>query len=325
MNLAEIAVIASIISSSAAFVSKPLVINNDQLINSWQNALAEFDVLAYPQRDFVIKTITDLHRSSIRNKLSKKCLQSLDTIKNGLVARRQFAYKLLDASAKGSGQLAFGYVSNLGSKHNCLSIVVNDEVVNSFTGQYCIAKISLPRSAATIKKNVVTDYMLLNISSRGTLLDRFAERYEYFASGNGFYAGLCVPSTCSPQEIDTIINNSINGSHIAVQLEGSCVTNAPPTFSIRSWCFILIMAGLASLASVCTVLDVYHEKTSPIVKAVSLRTSLGKCLAPSDGTHNLVTAQRLIFQLLSSCAHVQVPNVEVPSRFRKRVMFRLCC
>jgi hypothetical protein len=113
--------------------------------------------------------------------------------------------------------LAEGVSSSFGEYYECLDIKSpkNDENKDIIAGQYCLMKIILPfpskesyREGEPVIQNAIDNKYAkeMNLEILATV-KRIIDRLN-LAKGVVYRLGICIPSVCSANEIETMINRS---------------------------------------------------------------------------------------------------------------------
>ena len=117
--------------------------------------------------------------------------------------------QVLDASARGHSGLTNGYITDLGSYHQCLRIKVRDALQDQpvdFNGQYCMVSINFPEVQRP-KHNwlgVARKIDFSNTDLKNTLYEYYGNYSEIFTTETFSFA-LCIPSACSREELDKVV------------------------------------------------------------------------------------------------------------------------
>ena len=116
---------------------------------------------------------------------------------------------VVDASAHGQAGLAYGYITDLGNRDECLSIEVNDDQGHQFTGQYCHANLIFPEVVPKRDKNWLRPLKLnlTDVGLQGTLYEYYGNHSEIFHHEHHTFA-LCLPSSCSMDDIEKLLEIS---------------------------------------------------------------------------------------------------------------------
>ncbi|XP_069123539.1 nose resistant to fluoxetine protein 6-like [Argopecten irradians] len=110
--------------------------------------------------------------------ISPQCYGHLQTIVSGLMARKQWAMKMIDATAKLSSGLMDGNLFWPGSYDECLSV----NAAGKFDGRYCTATIPF----APVLGDLIPMAQAVNLNM-----------------------GVCMPDSCTAQEINTVLNTTL--------------------------------------------------------------------------------------------------------------------
>ncbi len=98
-----------------------------------------------------------------------------------------------------SGRLPIGIIDGTLSAHGdldqCIDIQVKDEHQLSFVGQYCTVKLTLPLPLDSMNYSNKSSYLRAMTAFR-------------FQTNPSIYNGICLPSTCSPKDIQTLLKES---------------------------------------------------------------------------------------------------------------------
>lgn len=148
------------------------------------------------------------------------------------IEKLTFLFPVLDASAHFPTGVLDGTISDYGEYDECLGIEIDDgtsagrnrndkmeieinkdygnwdSISPKIKGKYCMSRLSypVPRKPDYVKFHG----SMLNVSGtglEGTIWDDyFAQNLNRYYITQGFRAGICIPSTCSPNEIETVVN-----------------------------------------------------------------------------------------------------------------------
>lgn len=123
----------------------------------------------------------------------------------------------MDSSARGHSGLAYGYASDLGHHDECLAINVDEQFEDGqrakFRGRYCFVNLHMPPTAK-LERNWLKP-LKLDLSKtklRRTVYEYYGNNSEFFHH-NAFAFALCIPSTCSRDDLNLIVQDSESRSH----------------------------------------------------------------------------------------------------------------
>lgn len=135
----------------------------------------------------------------------------------------------------------------------------------NFQGKYCVVNVNFPVPENEPVKSDPMTAVHLNVSNTNlssTVYEYYADRLEYFYR-ESFSFGICVPTTCSREDITSILNHVSNGTQLTVSLrkhcdsfEGRKVEKAP----IESKISMAIIVALIILVIFSTAIGILFEK-----------------------------------------------------------------
>lgn len=218
----------------------------------------------------VIKTFTDsvirqslpmLVEATATTNVSVDCLGSLLQLMTGLRALDAWAVRMIDSSGRPMPPgLIDGTITDLGSYDECLAI----EGPTDIRGKYCLAKWSLslpPRPQHLTLQSRVFNFTGSAIA--GTFLDDLGKFAHAFYDRFG-RIGICMPSSCSKEDLQQVIDSSIKGSHFylsvsycEVESEGHVFSNLQITIVVL-FAIAFVIVFLATGAELIT--KVYYPE-----------------------------------------------------------------
>lgn len=102
-----------------------------------------------------------------------------------------------------------GTVSNFGQYDECLNIISPfEEGKTTFTGSYCLTKLSIPLPKQP--ERLRYHERIMNISNtelRGPMWQNLAKNLNTLYYVKGVRMGLCIPSACTASEVEVLLNN----------------------------------------------------------------------------------------------------------------------
>lgn len=168
---------------------------------------------------------------------------------------------MIDANSRLPNGIFEGGYTNLGDYYECKGIQVkraqNQPLIleihkEAFHGKYCILDVGLPKpklrdSFAGSRSQVDVD--VRNSTLQGTAYEDMLKLARVFR-WSGFYNGICVPSSCSDEDIKTVLSNAIS---LNVTIDLYCNNHDSDRISqqqIASMILLFAMIGFVVLATI---------------------------------------------------------------------------
>ncbi|XP_013785865.1 nose resistant to fluoxetine protein 6-like [Limulus polyphemus] len=225
--------------------------------------------------------------------LSGPCYSSL--LKTALAVRKlkSWAMKMLDASGKIPSGIAEGTTTTFGAYDLCLGIIANNKRTKKvdFRGKYCLLEILSPFPTTPLDPRL-----------QDTILGDFA-RSAHLLQGRSNRIGLCVPSTCTHQDVDKVAHVAFQDAlHVSVP---QCDVKEELNLSAEQIGVLSLLGTLLLLVVSGTTLDLWKQyqpdkqtlnpkKTKcwqamsfEVLKAFSLYTNGKQMLNTNVGSGNL--------------------------------------
>jgi len=103
-----------------------------------------------------------------------------------------------------------GCVSDFGEYEQCLDIESPMYYKTSIRGQYCLMKVIIPYENKVYEESEMKlDFSIENLTLNNLSQDSISflfNRVLRATEGATFHIGICVPSTCSPEELENVAN-----------------------------------------------------------------------------------------------------------------------
>ena len=134
---------------------------------------------------------SSLNDSLVRtSSISLSCQESLSKLRNSFNRGELLPFKYLDSSARASSAFLEGTVSSFGDYDQCLDITVEDDP--GLQGQYCLVKFSIDKEKKSSLKII-------------------SELKNVIPIANFYHPlhGLCIPSSCSRQDLIKMLGSNI--------------------------------------------------------------------------------------------------------------------
>jgi hypothetical protein len=209
--------------------------------------------------------------------VTNDCMTSIVNIVKGISEGQWWAIKFIDAWGGLPSGMTEGTRTSFGEYDQCLDLtspsVISGPIIR---GQYCLARILAPYpSSDSLNLNEIYDTSLesaLIEAVESPLSDGvippmwrklpkrmgqlFIDMLE-FEKGATFRFGLCVPSTCSPKDLEIAINKAVNPiTRFPIEIESHCdIKNK----AIELNRLQIAGIGLFSFLIVCAILSTSYE------------------------------------------------------------------
>ncbi|XP_063906158.1 O-acyltransferase like protein-like [Zophobas morio] len=264
-----------------------------------------FVATSYPQYSAPFK-LMDLGVSLFSSDVNKKCVLDFSLFLSDLSKMKLWASRMVDASGKINAGILNGNVHIFGDYDQCLSI---KEHVRGRTieGKYCSALI-------TISDEILSDellYLKSKYQTKNFQRIRLEGVLQYLANTTGLL-GLCVPKSCSPEDLEIIADQIISKLKLPARLSfrnDLCShKNQPVTITNLDLYIYSFFVVVAVILCGSTVYDFYLQKTG-IVTIFSVYTNIKKLLNQHEGKRlTCVSGIRVIACLWVILAHVTFSN-----------------
>lgn len=153
------------------------------------------------------RALPEITRFAATTELSPKCTSSLLKLIFGVRSMKNWAIRMLDSSGRPPAGILDGTLSDLGSMDQCFAVVNIDESGKElFRGQHCAVNLRpylpvKPRHV-TFKSKIID---LTNHSEPDTVFTDLSQKAPFFYRVM-FRLGVCVPSTCSPEDVQLVFS-----------------------------------------------------------------------------------------------------------------------
>ncbi|XP_075210583.1 nose resistant to fluoxetine protein 6-like [Lycorma delicatula] len=195
------------------------------------------------QQNHTSKFIVDVLWNSIselsKDKLSGNMTHCLTTLQNYYQAvikpHELWALKMYDASSGTLPGFLTGNIQEMGSYDECVEIIHRS---NEFVGQYCIIKLN--DTSSPLQDHITLKEIPVSYS-------------------------LCVPSVCSAQNIQNIINVGVKAMNLNLSFtteEQTCFRRNRKPLSISDWFAISTFTLIMGLCIIATVYELYFQPFS---------------------------------------------------------------
>lgn len=142
--------------------------------------------------------VENLDQLTENRHISNKCRRRLQMYKDGLDSGREWAFRVLDSSAKVPQAFLDGTVTGFGDFDECLAIESPD---NAFAPKYCMVDV-FPRVDLAPEKGKISFGQ--SIMFKGESSEKMT-CCNCDHIGSSYFFGLCVPDKCSTQDVRKIV------------------------------------------------------------------------------------------------------------------------
>ncbi|GFX67764.1 NRF domain-containing protein [Trichonephila clavipes] len=172
-------------------------VQEDPVIQKWKEAEKGIKKMS----NMMVKSILPhAIRASETLNLTTSCSRGLIKFLTGLKQMKLWAFRMLDASGKIPNGILGGSLNSLGDYDIC----IGTDVPGHFQGQYCLVEVSPP---VPPRKRFVSYFEMIpefiNVTHPEAITSEFLRKAMYFHHLN-FRTSICIPSTCSKEEIQKI-------------------------------------------------------------------------------------------------------------------------
>ncbi|CAL1300173.1 unnamed protein product [Larinioides sclopetarius] len=226
----------------------------DPSISKWKAAEKAVKKLA----GMIVKnSLPAIMQASETLNLTTGCSKGLFKLLTDFKQTKLWAFRMIDSSGKIPNGIFDGSINSFGDYDTC----VNTEVPRHFRGQYCLVEVDLPLPPRVPFVSYDEEIpQFINVSRPDMVLSDFLRKGMYFHHLN-FRSSVCVPSTCSREEVQAIATKVFKMIGIDFKvLVPHCETKVDKiTFSSSEIVIMTVLALLLTLAVIATVVDVIFK------------------------------------------------------------------
>ncbi|KAJ3647370.1 hypothetical protein Zmor_019249 [Zophobas morio] len=258
-----------------------------------ETTLILFLTLSLTQGEVLLKLVKlQATKLITTSEIGENCAEDLSLLISDAFDLKLWALKMLDATSKINSGLWNGNAHFFGDYDQCLSIEHNTHN-NTIRGQYCTAVLS-------VDPNVLNgDMQFLKLQHHVKIVNglKFEGIFEHLKNASGGF-GICVPKSCSPRDLATLLLNVKKKFKLPITLsfeEDLCVYKGEPSKISKldvSVCYGLVLVVLLMCGS--TIYDVYLQG-SGVFRFLSVNRNMKKLLHQrEDRTLNCVSGIKVI-------------------------------
>ncbi|XP_037522288.1 nose resistant to fluoxetine protein 6 isoform X1 [Rhipicephalus sanguineus] len=196
-------------------------------------------------------------RASSEVEIGPECMASYFKLFLGLRKLKGWAVRLVDATGKPADGLLEGTMAFVGAFDECLDTVVWDEHDSSrlvFRGRYCTAQVAPKFTLRDLFHNESQAHNELATYLPKKAMLKNALRIP----GNHviFRVGLCVPSTCSKDDIERMVKYTVKQMDMKAEVTECLQRDENKPLSVIQITVITLLAAFLSLTIIGTVTDI---------------------------------------------------------------------
>ncbi|XP_077506101.1 nose resistant to fluoxetine protein 6-like [Amblyomma americanum] len=222
---------------------------NERILEQW----SKFELNLQDLVDSVIrKVLPTVIRRSSELEVSPDCRDALLKVVFGIRQLKRWAFQFLDAAGKPAGGILTGTLTAFGSYDQCVAIEARDSPQEEprFTGRYCTVELRPPIPNRPRYYTLHDQVQLFNNTTRTKVTGEIAEKMHFFYFLVYRY-GVCVPSTCSREDVETIAASLVKSAEFEVKVSNCEVKDEngklnPDQTAIVTLVCILTVIALAS-------------------------------------------------------------------------------
>ncbi|KAG8184567.1 hypothetical protein JTE90_007683 [Oedothorax gibbosus] len=207
---------------------------------------------------------------------SFRCLVDTANSIRGIKRLESWAFKMLDASGKLSPGLLEGTSSALGDYDECLDVVSPHKGKRHFTGKYCLLEVKPPGVVVdALKEYQVTkdkaNHTLANTKSFIGFLRKVRTNPDHVI----FRMGMCVPSSCDAEGIQSIMSIATDNMDMPVEVV-RCESKKDFELQTHQIVIISIILVFVVVVLLATVIPIFFTKDNEPPSSASSKEASSK-------------------------------------------------
>ncbi|XP_023242684.1 nose resistant to fluoxetine protein 6-like isoform X1 [Centruroides sculpturatus] len=251
--------------SMSEVASEEVIENDEEVKKMWLDTLEN---VRYFTR-FVAKFLKPrLKRLEKEVNITQECKESFKQFLYDLQNNKVWAFKMFDSWGKITPGSMIGSLTDYGSYYECKNAVHDTKEAFStdwknFSPRYCILDYRLP--PPSVAKDIspfhtVPDF--LNLTDKDSVQSFLANKSHLFTE-HTFRNGICVPSSCSSEDIQIVFKKFLNKIGIEGIVKVShCDSDASVALSTEQKVVIIFISSLILLSIIGTIMDLLQRRAS---------------------------------------------------------------
>ncbi|GIX87793.1 nose resistant to fluoxetine protein 6 [Caerostris darwini] len=257
--------------------NKSLSANDSLVIDEFEETVAGMEDSMKSFMDNIVKQLMPhAIRIGLKSKASITCLVDLSNIVTNVKKLNAWAIRMMDAIGKPSGGILEGTSTALGDYDECLDIKYD-----RITGEYCLLEIKPPGTVVEAMKDYQVNKGRTNHSMATTKsFLGFLQKVRTNPDHVIFRLGICVPSSCTKEGIQSILELAAGDFDIPIEV-AHCEHKSSFHFTPHQTLiitFIVFFVVLVMLGTFISIIRTYHDESpqSPSIKAENSNTETQK-------------------------------------------------
>ncbi|XP_037558575.1 nose resistant to fluoxetine protein 6 [Dermacentor silvarum] len=234
------------------------------------------------------RLLPQMLRASGEAGMSPECQAANFKVMLGLRQLKSWAIRLLDSTGRPAAGTLEGTLSDFGNYDECLKIRLVDEHTGeeNFRGKYCTLKFAAPMPPKPERLNYHQNIFNTTLEEGG-LLEDMARGAPYFYHLSP-KLGICIPSACSGEDIESLINvvlKPMDWNATAI----NCDVDGPITIKKNQLAIIIVIGIVVILCILGTILTTCRRMCSQDPKNLrpNLFFDVMKCFSFYDNAQKL--------------------------------------
>ncbi|KAI7684941.1 hypothetical protein SSS_01179 [Sarcoptes scabiei] len=264
--------------------------NDTTILSNWKAYSRILSKINYVLFDMISEALMD---SDLVDSLSDGCVKSLTDFSIALVQQESWSYQIIDSNGFLSSGLLKGSFANFGDFDECIGAGLDHK---DHLARYCLINYHI--DFETNQTNLFAQDLIFNTT--GTILERtfFTEllRYAHFFKARQGRSGLCVPSACTKDDVQLLIDNVLRIDKLIFNVS-SCQTNdGLYRFSLLQIIILCLFVAISLIIIALTIIEFTFHSDDDVKSRSSI---LLRKLSIKQNFQSLLTIERSADQLSS--------------------------
>ncbi|UXI21530.1 Innexin inx2 [Sarcoptes scabiei] len=295
--------------------------NDTTILSNWKAYSRILSKINYVLFDMISEALMD---SDLVDSLSDGCVKSLTDFSIALVQQESWSYQIIDSNGFLSSGLLKGSFANFGDFDECIGAGLDHK---DHLARYCLINYHI--DFETNQTNLFAQDLIFNTT--GTILERtfFTEllRYAHFFKARQGRSGLCVPSACTKDDVQLLIDNVLRIDKLIFNVS-SCQTNdGLYRFSLLQIIILCLFVAISLIIIALTIIEfTFHSdddvksRSSILLRKLSIKQNFQSLLTIEGSADQLssINGIRLLTMFWLVYSHVYLLSVKETFRSSTR-------